>query len=82
MMECRHGNRHCADCYCETDRKVRALEAEVARLKKDNEEIGDRAWNHAITRTIGELNNMKIEDARRLALRIRALLSGGNDADR
>jgi hypothetical protein len=61
---------------CTTTELVNALEAcraENQRLRKEVEAIGDRAWNHAITRCINELHNMKHEDARRLADRIAAL---------
>lgn len=47
--------------------------ARAEAAEADAKAIGDRAWNHAITRVITELHNMKIEDAQRLADRIRAL---------
>ena len=60
----------------ERDKLRRDVEAQYMRAERAEAEakvIGDRAWNHAITRIIGELHNMKIEDAQRLADRIRRL---------
>lgn len=49
------------------------LATEFARIDAWHKEVEDRIWNSAIRRVICELQNMKIEDAQRLARRIRAL---------
>lgn len=78
-LECSHGERACTHCHVEAKRKVADLEREVSTLKRDNDAIGKRAWNHAITCVIAELRRMKYEDAQRLADRIISLRERGSE---